>query len=106
MPKKTKREKIIAQLRRQLHESGNPQVAKTILPNLNQNVPNDTKPVSTPIYNIGVINKTNKQTINTTKNLEISDLEFKAIKHDLIKTIIIVICAIGAEFLLYIKFGA
>jgi hypothetical protein len=95
MPKKTKREKIIAEYRRALQ---NGRIPSTPLNAIN-NTPktrNDSKPYQ---FSAPVIIPPKPQPIQTDES------EFKVIRKDLMRKMVIAGVAIASEFIIYLKFG-
>ncbi len=93
MPKKTRREKILAQLHRKTLEIKSPQVT-----HVNPSLPLQT---ATSPYIFQPQAATTRAAV-----LDPSDvIEYKAIKTDLAKTLMLAAIAIGVELLLYLKTG-
>lgn len=100
MPKKTKKEKIIAEYRRKLQRSIGASAPKNTDVSQNQSEP-ISQLSSEPIYKIGnVIAK--KQDVQRPASVL---TDFNAIRMDLVKTITLAAAAIVTELILYWKFG-
>jgi hypothetical protein len=99
MPKKTKKEKIIAEARRVISQS---RLEKTIAPSREQTpVKESTSHPASFTYS-----KTPPQQSTKTQMYDLaSNEEFTAIRHDLIKIIVLALIATGVVVLCAIKFG-
>ena len=101
MPKKTKKEKIIAEYRRKLQASaaGRPAAINDISQNSPKNVPSLQ---IEPIYKLtSLVNKDVPKIITSAPATALSD--FPAIRHDLVKTLMLAVIAVATELLLYWK---
>jgi hypothetical protein len=92
MPKKTKKEKLIAEARRIIKESS--YASQSLNPNRSSVI----YPPSKPINNI----------LNTGKfsisNSDLDTIEYAAIRKDIIKTVLLAGIAIGIELAFFLKF--
>jgi len=92
MPKKTKKEKLIAQYRRKLQQLEGTPVQKSTHAT--------TEPVSTTSSNYVLPKNISKQEVTPT-TLALPANEFIGIKKDLIKTLIVICVFFGIEFALF-----
>lgn len=103
MPKKTKKEKIIAEYRRKLQTvSGNPAPkVETYQSVVSEKSPNSSS--IQPTYQLNTQQTVSEQRTSQTSAIDLHDLI--AIRHDLIKTILLAAATISVELLLYWRIG-
>ena len=103
MPKKTRKEKIIAEYRRRLQASAasRPAAIYETSQNSHKNAPSLQ---TAPIYKLtGPANKDVPKITTSSPAAGLSD--FPAIRHDLAKTLMLAVIAVTTELLLYWKIG-
>ncbi len=101
MPKKTKKEKIIAEYRRKLKSTAVTQTESKSLPQKSSG--NNLSAPATPVYKLSGVERKNISTSASTPVTILNDIT--AIRHDLAKTLMLAAVAITTELLLYWKIG-
>lgn len=104
MPKKTKKEKIIAEYRRRIQSMANrPAVSKSFEKAVSENVKTSPTESPTSVYRL------TPKTINlprTASPVTASDVvDLAAIRHDLTKTVLLAAITVAIEFGLYWRIG-
>jgi hypothetical protein len=94
MPKKTRREKIIADARRIIQQAKNEHLQTNNLPQNKVEIKNNHPNIQLP-YQIKTSFKQNQS------NDQTDQTEFIAIKKDLTKTIVLSLIAVAVEFIIY-----
>lgn len=102
MPKKTKREKILAEARRIILESKSGISVPREISNVH--APDRTIPKTGGYHFAPVVRSTSSRPQAAT--FVSDDIEFTAIRNNLVKTILIAVGALAVEFILYWKFGS
>lgn len=101
MPKKTKRAKKRADARRNLSSPAQSASQKTDQPGLTQ------APLTSPaVYSFQLTGQNSKPPVKTPARTEEDDREFRSIKRDLAKTVILACLAFAVELVLFVKFGS
>ncbi len=104
MPKKTKKEKIIAEYRRKLQTvAGTPPTRKE---ETHQAFVTEKSPRTSsvqPVYQLDKQQNVSEKGNSETSTIELHDLI--AIRHDLIKTVLLAAATISVELLLYWRIG-